>query len=73
MLKHIVDFVKINKAPLAGMFVGLIVGYFFWYFIACYTGTFLLLSEWWVNCIFGMITGGFLVCLVREYVTEKHG
>lgn len=70
-MENLIRFVKQNKAPLAGMAVGLICGYLYWYYIACYWGTLPMSSECWVNCAFGALTGGFLACLFKEHSTVQ--
>lgn len=70
-MRTIVTFLKQNQIPFLGILCGLILGYLYWYYIACYAGTFPLSTECWVNCTYGAITGGFIACLVKELKVEN--
>ncbi|MCD7937839.1 MAG: hypothetical protein LUG98_13350 [Tannerellaceae bacterium] len=70
-MKNLNRFIKENKASLIGMLIGLVLGYLYWDHIACYSGTFLLGSECWVNCALGALTGGLMACLLKEPHPEK--
>lgn len=52
--------IKTNIAPLVGMIIGLPCGYLYWYLYGIYDGTFYLSSEWWVNCVYGLLFGGLI-------------
>lgn len=66
MNKELLTFITTNRYTLAGILCGWIVGYLYWYYIAGFMGTFTLSSEWWVNCCYGAITGGFIACLIQS-------
>jgi hypothetical protein len=63
-MKELYSFITNNKAVLIGMVVGLIIGYIYWHYFACYWGTYALSAHCWVNCSFGVITGGFIASLI---------
>ena len=49
-----------------GMALGLIAGYFYWQYYGIYDGTFGFSSEWWVNCVYGLLFGGLIGSLIRK-------
>lgn len=59
-------FIHTNYKVLLGMIVGLIAGYFYWYHYGHLWGTYYLSSECWVNCVFGTLTGGFIMSLLDK-------
>lgn len=65
-MKDILLFVRHNNRILIGMLAGVILGYLYWYYFACYWGTYPLSAECWVNCAYGGIIGGFVICLIKE-------
>ncbi|MCC8153230.1 MAG: hypothetical protein LIP01_02855 [Tannerellaceae bacterium] len=70
-MNRLTNFLKNNREPLIGILAGAVIGYIYWYHIACFRGTFPLAAECWVNCLLGAITGGFLACLIREYCLSE--
>lgn len=65
-MRTILLFFSKNIAPLLGMVLGLIAGYFYWQYYGIYDGTFGFSSEWWVNSIYGSLLGGLAGCFVRK-------
>lgn len=53
-----------NRITLIGMALGAVGGYFYWRHYGIYDGTFGFSSEWWANCVYGLLIGGFLGSLV---------
>jgi len=53
-------FLKRNKTSFLGMMLGLAAGYFYWLYYGIYDGTFGFSSEWWANCVYGLLFGGFI-------------
>lgn len=64
-MKDILQFILHNKIVLIGMLIGFIASYIYWYYFACYWGTYPLSAESWVNCGFGTILGGLVVSLIN--------
>lgn len=64
-MKNIFTILSNNGIVLIGMLLGLIAGYLYWHYIACYWGVYPLSAECWVNCSYGVLTGGFLTCLIK--------
>lgn len=54
-----------NKIVLIGMILGLILAYIHWYYWGCYWGTYPFSSECFVNCVYGILTGGFLTSIIN--------
>jgi hypothetical protein len=48
------------------MVLGLTAGYFYWLHCGIYDGTFGFSSEWWSNCVYGLLFGGLAGCLVTK-------
>lgn len=65
-MKDILFFIRQNSRALIGTVVGVILGYLYWYYFACYWGTYPLSSECWINCAYGGVIGGFIMCLLNE-------
>ena len=59
-------FLRNNRTVFLGMFLGIVAGYFYWFYFAVYWGSYPLSSESWTNCIYGCLLGGFLSCLIRK-------
>lgn len=60
------EFLSVNKKALIGMVSGFIIGYLYWYFWGCYWGVYPLSAECWVNCLAGLLFGGFIGSLMNE-------
>jgi len=65
-MKEILEFFTNNKIILIGILLGLAIGFIYWYYFACYWGTYPLSSECWVNCSYGAILGGFISSLIDK-------
>lgn len=59
-------FISNNKFATLGMILGLTLGYLHWYHVGCYWGTYPLSSECWVNCVAGLLFGGFIGSLCAK-------
>lgn len=70
-MKSLFLFFRLNRKVLIGMLAGTIIGFLYWYFYACYWGTYPMSAEWWVNCSFGAIFGGFLATLYKAHRIER--
>ncbi|MDF1672772.1 MAG: DUF6132 family protein [Vicingaceae bacterium] len=60
-----------NKTPLLISVLGAIVGYSYWYFVGCASGTCAITSVWWRSTIYGVIMGWLLGSLINEKVNKK--
>ena len=65
-MKHLLEFISNNKVVLAGMLIGLIIGYLYWFYFSCYGGIYPWSPMWWANCIYGIIIGGFIASLAKK-------
>lgn len=65
-MKDILLFIRRNNKAFIGIIVGVALGILHWYYWGCYWGTYPFSSEWWTNCIYGGIIGGFVMCLLEE-------
>ncbi len=52
-------------------FVGAIVGYGYWYFVGCASGTCAITSVWYRTSIYGAIMGWLLGDLIDEKLKKK--
>ena len=59
-------FFRKNRASFLGMMLGSIAGYFYWQYYGIYDGTFGFSSEWWANCVYGLLLGGLIGSLIRK-------
>jgi len=57
-LKKIFKSIILNRITLAGMVIGTVLGYLYWWNFGIYWGSYPLSSEWWVICIYGCLLGG---------------
>lgn len=67
-MKPIMQFILQNKITLLGMLAGLIIAYFYWLNYGIYWGTYPLSSECWINCVYGILVGGFLSSLLTRQI-----
>ena len=69
-MKTVLLVLRQNRKVFAGMIIGSILGYLYWYYFACYWGTYPMSSECWTNCLFGATIGGFMMSLYdcRDYI-----
>lgn len=67
-MKKLYSFVLINYKILLGMLLGSILGYIHWFYWGCYWGAYALSAECWVNCTFGILTGGFVVSFIDSKI-----
>lgn len=65
-MKTILHFIHINRIVLAGMFLGLIIGYIHWFYFGCYWGSYPMSSVNWVNALAGMFWGGLITSLFND-------
>lgn len=65
-MKDILLFIRHNNRALIGVAIGVVLGYLHWYYFACYWGTYPLSAECWINCAYGGVSGGFIMCLLNE-------
>lgn len=55
-----------NKIILLSMAAGALIAYIYWLHFAIYWGTYPLSGEWWVNCVYGSLSGGLLGALSHK-------
>jgi len=71
-MKKVFTLISNNRITLIGIICGLVIGYLYWHYFACYWGTYPLSAECWVNCAYGALAGGFFTCLVKEKMQNKN-
>lgn len=68
------SFFKQNRTVFLSMFLGFIAGYIYWVHFGIYDGTSAFSSEWWVNCVYGLLfgglTGSFVSCRTHQKGAE---
>tara|TARA_R110001592_G_scaffold99005_5_gene282233 strand:- start:6247 stop:6459 length:213 start_codon:yes stop_codon:yes gene_type:complete len=60
-----------KKISIMLTFVGAIVGYGYWYFVGCASGTCAITSVWYRTSIYGAIMGWLLGDLIDEKLKKK--
>lgn len=51
-----------------GVIIGGISGYFYWKYVGCSTGTCSITSIWYRSTLYGMMMGGMLFDLIKDYL-----
>ena len=51
-----------------GVIIGGISGYFYWKYVGCATGTCSITSIWYRSTLYGMMMGGMLFDLIKDYL-----
>ncbi|MCB9047190.1 MAG: hypothetical protein H6550_13740 [Chitinophagales bacterium] len=72
--------IKKNSITIAGVIVGLIAGYLYWYFVGCADGTCPIQSSPWRMTPYGGLMGGLTGNILQDFVqryryrrhTDKH-
>jgi hypothetical protein len=59
-------FFRQNRTVVLGMFLGFIAGYIYWLHFGIYDGTSAFSSEWWTNCVYGILFGGLAGSLIKK-------
>ena len=65
-MKTVILFLRRNMTSFLGMTLGLIAGYLYRLYYGIYDGTLGFSSEWWANCVYGLLFGGFIGSLMRK-------
>lgn len=56
---------------IAGIIVGALAGFSYWYYVGCYTGTCPITSNWHISSVYGGVMGGLLGSIGGEYIKKK--
>lgn len=59
-MRRLLYFFRLNYMTLLGMFIGLGLGFMYWWKFGMLWGVLPLSSECWVNCIYGLLFGGLI-------------
>lgn len=51
-----------------GVVLGGVAGYMYWYYIGCASGTCAITSIWYRSALYGMLMGGFLGDIAKDYI-----
>lgn len=63
MKKHIIK--------IASIIVGGLLGFLYWYYIGCQSGTCPIKSKWYLSLIFGSIIGYLTLDLIQDFLKKK--
>ena len=61
-----------NKIALTGAFLGAIVGFLYWNYVGCESGTCAITSVWYRTTIYGTIMGWLLGGLVNDKFGKRN-
>jgi hypothetical protein len=53
--------------------LGGLVGYLYWRYVGCASGTCGITSVWWRSTLYGMLMGGLLSDIVEKYMDKLIG
>ncbi len=56
---------------IAGLIIGAGAGFAYWYFIGCNTGTCPITANWYSSTGYGLLMGGLLGGLVKDFAKPK--
>lgn len=57
---------------IAGIMIGLLAGYSYWYYIGCYSGTCPITSNWHISSVYGGVMGGLLGNITGDFFKKKN-
>lgn len=60
-----------NKFSITLTFIGAIIGYSYWYFVGCESGTCAITSVWYRTTIYGAIMGWLVGDLINDKLKKK--
>ncbi|TKG93912.1 hypothetical protein EYV94_14225 [Puteibacter caeruleilacunae] len=60
-----------NKYPIIFALLGVIIGYVYWYYKGCSSGTCIITSTWHNSSIYGLIMGGLLGSSLKDIITKR--
>jgi len=55
----------------AGILIGVLAGYSYWYYVGCYSGTCPITSNWHVSSAYGAVMGGLLGNITGDFFKKK--
>ncbi len=61
-----IDWVSKKRYTIIVTFIGGTLGYLYWYFIGCRSGSCAITSVWWRSTIYGIIMGWLLGDLIND-------
>ena len=53
---------------IVGTIIGGIVGYFYWKYIGCSSGSCAITSVWYKSTLYGMFMGGMIFDVIRDFI-----
>jgi len=56
---------------IAGILVGALAGYSYWYYVGCYSGTCPITSNWHISSVYGGFMGGLLGNITGDFFKKK--
>ena len=56
---------------IAGIIVGALAGFSYWYYVGCYSGTCPITSNWHISSVYGGVMGGLLGSIGGEYIKKR--
>ena len=63
------NFLKTNILVISGVIIGSVVGYLYWKFIGCNSGTCLITSKPLNSSIYGAVMGGLMLSMAKKNKT----
>lgn len=55
-----------NKLVIAGVVLGAIGGFLYWYFVGCASGTCMITSNPWNSSVYGAVMGGLFFSIIKN-------
>ena len=62
------NWLKTKKMLVIGILLGALVGYFYWGFVGCASGTCSITSVLWRSTLYGALMGGFTFDIIKDYL-----
>lgn len=61
-----------NKYTIIFALVGVIIGYAYWYYRGCSSGTCIITSTWHNSSIYGLFVGGLIGSSVKDIISKNN-
>lgn len=65
------EWINKKKIAIIGIFVGAILGYLYWHFVGCSSGSCAITSVWWRSTLYGILMGWLLGDLINDKLLKR--